>query len=194
MELTLIAIIVKIVVFDVEDFFFATPSVEVYITRFVASLLLHMELICDVKQGLLMLKYLNTHPEEFEGSLIPYLIALMQSTGGFLAECTNFLMMAKRETVEYCITFFVAFHVLSAIDNIYAHSLSGFSLHHVCKEPLVFKRQPKDIEFGSRSTLDKFMRAVCVVMTFCYNSFYYYFMPYIVNFIPYAKPGGLSAY
>ena len=90
----------------------------------------------------MMLNYLNTHPEEFQSSAIPYLIALMQSTGGFLAECTNFLMMAKRETVEYCITFFVAFHVLSAIDNIYAHSLSGFSLHHVCKEPIVFKRTP----------------------------------------------------
>lgn len=38
------------------------------------------------------------------------------------------------------------------------------------------------------------MRIVCVVLTFLYNSFYYYFMPYIVNFIPYARPGGISAY
>lgn len=125
-----------------EDFTFVTPNVEVYITRFIASLLLHMELICDVKQGIVMMKYLNTHPEEFEKTLIPYAIASMQAAGGFLAECTNLLMMAKRTTVTYCITFFVAFHVLSSIDNIYAESLSDFNLRASCHQPIVFKRRP----------------------------------------------------
>jgi len=48
-EMTLIAIIFKVVVFDKEDFSFKTSNIEVYVTRYVAGMLLHMELIEDVK-------------------------------------------------------------------------------------------------------------------------------------------------
>lgn len=128
-----------------------TPNVEVFITRFLAGLLLHMELIEDVRQGLNMMKYLNTHPEEFSETTIPFILAFMQASGGFVAECTNLFMLATRQSVEYCITFFVAFHVLTAIDNIYAEALGDFSLREACEKPLVFKRKPKDIKFAERS-------------------------------------------
>ncbi len=48
-EMTIIALVLKSVVFDVPKFFIKTPNVEVYFTRFLCSLLLHMELIEDVK-------------------------------------------------------------------------------------------------------------------------------------------------
>jgi len=64
-ELVLVYMIIKTVVFDVDNFTIATPTVNVYMCRFICSLLLHMELIEDVKQGLNMMKYLNSHPEEF---------------------------------------------------------------------------------------------------------------------------------
>jgi len=151
-EFTLIAVILKVVIFDIETSFkIRTPNVEVYITRFVAGLLLHMELIEDVKQGLNMMKYLNTHPEEFVETTIPFLISFMQCFGGFVAECTNLFMLATRESVEFCITFFVAFHVLTAIDNIYAEGLGDFSLREACEKPLIFKRSPKQIKFSERS-------------------------------------------
>jgi hypothetical protein len=48
-EMSLITMIIKTVVFDVDILAIYTPNIEVYITRFIASLLLHMELIEDVK-------------------------------------------------------------------------------------------------------------------------------------------------
>jgi hypothetical protein len=49
-EMTIIALVLKTVVFDLPTkFMIKTPNVEVYFTRFVCSLLLHMELIEDVK-------------------------------------------------------------------------------------------------------------------------------------------------
>jgi hypothetical protein len=83
-----------------------------------------------------MINYLNTHPEEFSQSLTPFLIALMQYFGGLFAEATNIFMLATRSTVEYCITFFVAFHVLCQIDNIYAEGLSNFDLRESVEEAL----------------------------------------------------------
>lgn len=41
---------------------------------------------------------------------------------------TNLFMLATRDSVQYCITFFVAFHVLTAIDNIYAEGISDCKL------------------------------------------------------------------
>lgn len=60
-ECTLIAIILKTICFDVDHFQIYTPTVSVYITRFICTLLMHMELIEEVKQGMNMILYLNTH-------------------------------------------------------------------------------------------------------------------------------------
>ena len=48
MQLTLISLIFKTIVFDVPDFLIYTPSVDVFIVRFLCATLLHMELIGDV--------------------------------------------------------------------------------------------------------------------------------------------------
>lgn len=54
-----------------------TPNVNVYTTRFLATLLMHMNLIEDVIQGLYKILYLNTHPEEFSSTLIPFMCGLL---------------------------------------------------------------------------------------------------------------------
>lgn len=76
-EMTLIVIITQSVVFNDPNFKIVTPNVDIYITRFLATLLMHMELIEDVKQGLSMIRYLNTHPEEFSNTTIPFLCGLL---------------------------------------------------------------------------------------------------------------------
>lgn len=48
-EMTLIVIILQSVVFSKPHFAIVTPNVDVYVTRFLANLLMHMELIGDVK-------------------------------------------------------------------------------------------------------------------------------------------------
>ena len=140
-QMTLIILIFKSVVFDQEHFVIVTPNVSVYITRFLTSMILHMELIGDVKQGMMMIHYLNTHPEKFSSTWIPFIIAFMQFFGGFVAEFTNLFMLATRTSVEMCITFFVAFHVLTAIDNIYAEGMSDLHLKDAVEEPLVWGPQ-----------------------------------------------------
>ena len=139
-ELVIIAMIFQSVFFTSADFMIYTPNVEIYLCRMICTVLLHMDLIEDVKQGLTMLSYLNTHSEEFEQYGTPFLIATMQLFGGLLAELTNLVMLATRDSVEYCITFFVAFHLLTNIDNIYAESVSDNPLIHALNEPLKLKR------------------------------------------------------
>jgi hypothetical protein len=58
--------------------------------------------------------------------------------GGVIAEITNLFMLATRDSVAYCITFFVAFHVLTKIDNIYAEGVCDNALLNEIKNPLIF--------------------------------------------------------
>ena len=99
-------------------------------------MLLHMELIEEVRSGLTMIRYLNSHPDLFEKPIEPFVIALCQTTGGILAEVTNLFMLATRDDVSSCITFFVAFHVLNAIDNIYGEAIGDFTLRIAVEHPL----------------------------------------------------------
>ena len=56
--------------------------------------------------------------------------------GGVFAELTNLFMLATRDDVSACITFFVAFHVLNAIDNISGEAIEEFILRSAVEEEL----------------------------------------------------------
>jgi hypothetical protein len=64
-EIVIIALIAQSVFFTDPHFAIYTPNTAIYLCRFICTVLLHMDLIEDVKQGITMLSYLNTHPEEF---------------------------------------------------------------------------------------------------------------------------------
>lgn len=64
---------------------------------------------------------------------------------------TNLLMLASRSSVELCITFFVSFHILTLVDNIYAEGLSDFKLKEAVEEPLVFKVRFEESEFKKKA-------------------------------------------
>ena len=153
-----------------------------------------MELIEDVKQGLTMLSFLNTHPEKFSNTWIPFWICTMQSLGGFVAELTNLFMLSTRTSVEYCITFFVAFHVLVSIDNIYAESLSNFPLKEAVEHPLEFERKPDSVKYSERDCGGKVKLFLHRFFYGCYNCAYYYFTPFLVNFVPYFVAGDLYSF
>lgn len=117
------------------------------------------------------------------------MIALMQCSGGFLAECTNLFMLSTRSSIEYCITFFVAFHVLCAIDNIYAEGISTLELIEAVEKPLLYAANATEMDFWKRGCMNKVQRLVWKVLNFLYNSVYYYYTPFLVNFIPYFFAG-----
>lgn len=116
----------------------------------------------------------------------------MQFSGGLIAEGTNLFMLSTRTSVADCITFFVAFHVLTAIDNIYAEGLSDFELREAIETPLVYKTKFSKIKFKDRTCSQQLTRIIWALLSLFYNSVYYYFLPFSVNFIPYIAPAPLS--
>jgi len=187
LESILVWLIIKSVVID-RSKLVSVPSIEVFICRFFLSLLLHFEHTEDVKQGTNMMLYLNTNPEEFSSTFFPFVIALLQAFGGLLAEAISLLMLSIRTTVGDCITSFIAFKVLSSIDNIYAESLTDFALEEAVEKPLIYKNDYKKIAFTDRSLSHKIIRIVWKSLDLFCHTVYYYFIPLSINFIPYIFP------
>jgi len=111
-----------------------------------------MELIEEVRQGLTIIEYVNSYPNQFSSVLSPFFIGLLQLSGGCTAEFTNLFMLATRDSVSDCITFFVAFHVLTAIDNIYAEGIADFALREAVEKPLRFNTKANHIKLSTRTT------------------------------------------
>jgi len=97
------------------------------------------------------MRYLITHPEEFTSTTEPFISCCLLTIGTLVSELTNMFMIAKMNDVSYCIIFFVAFHVLTAIDNILAESFSELHLLEALEEPIFWKRKIKDVSFKTPS-------------------------------------------
>ena len=98
-------------------------------------------------------------------------------------------MLTTRQSVQMCLTFFVAFHVLIEIDHIYSETLARDSgLLHTVHKPLTVVKHKKDIPWKSRSKYHKMIRILYKFLRYIYISCYYYFIPYFINFIPFFLP------
>ena len=105
---------------------FKVYSYETFLSQFVAATLLHMELIREIQQGVNMIKYLAQNTEKFDKPVIPLIVALMQMTGGLFAEVCNLLVLTQRHDPIHCLEHFVAFEILTSVDNIYFAALPNF--------------------------------------------------------------------
>ena len=54
-----------------------SPSVAVLAARFICSILMHLQVESDVRQGLLMMKYVSNHPFDFSNPGAAFVVALM---------------------------------------------------------------------------------------------------------------------
>lgn len=138
MQLCIMFLIFDEVVLKNDHFTIEIHSFEVYLAQLFACTLLHMELVLEINQALGMLKYLNMHPDKFTNISTPFMIASMQLVGGLFSEIINILMLSTRHSVVHCLEHFVAFHLLTQIDDIYAHALPHFPLKDELKTPLLY--------------------------------------------------------
>lgn len=140
-----------------------------------------MQLETEVKVSLKMMIYFLKHRPLFDKSPLPFIYALMKNIGALLTELLCVLMICSQATVIYCIWNYMAFSLISNIDNMFAASLKDFPLKEALAAP------PKKIKGGMEETKwscgMKVGKVVYKMEKYFYTTFYYYFMAYSVIFI-----------
>lgn len=167
--------------------------------RFVCTILMHLQVEGDVRQGLAMMKYVTNHPFEFMSPGTAFTIACMQFTGGLAAEFFCILYLGSIDMPVDVIIRFVALASIAKVDDIYASALPSSTRTTQKSKPLVVKVHRRDIsqEIGVKDRIEhvfvfKLHRFIYKTLRIIYCSFLYYFLPYISVVLPYFVPGVLE--
>lgn len=129
-----------------------------------------------------MIKFLAADPSKFTKPSVALMVAVMQMSGGLFAEVVNILVLCQRHDAIHCLEHFVAFELLTRVDDIYCAALPHFPLKDELEHPMHLKAEPGRWKKGFTS----FMLVVNEKLySELYTLGYYYFTPFWIFAIPY---------
>ena len=195
LQMILIGILALIVMTGKDGFSIKLPTnIYVLVARFVCSILMHLQVESDMRQGLQMMKYVTNHREDFSNPNYAFFVALMQSLGGMGSEVFCIIFLCSLTDPITILIRFIAFASIGKIDNWYASALDPN--HRLCREsdPLKVKNHRFEVQRaedegekkGEKSqTCEKFiLRFIYKTVRIVYVSFIFYFLPYMALFYP----------
>ena len=160
--------------------------------RFICTILMHLIVEFDIRQGISMLKYVSNHRDDFINPKIAYSIGVMQFTGGLAAEVLCIIYLTSITNCMDTVTKFMALASISKVDDWYSAALAGsYPLKKKASLPFVNTRKNlseredqtyKDVMFYVTRFIYKFVRLI-------YASYIFYFMPFTCIIIPYLTMG-----
>ena len=191
-----------------EGFSIIVPTTVVTMgSRFIATILMHLTVEGDIRQGLFMMKYASNHPFEFLSPTSAFLVGFMQFTGGLAAELVCILYLGKFDEPFLILIQFIALASIAKVDDIYFASLSeNLKITRPSQrlEVIVRKRDWENLngtispEFAPEQYQKKIERTkksrgcgrglarfVFKTLRVFYVSWNFYFMPYSALFVPY---------
>ena len=98
-------------------------KIIVLVARLGATLMMHLVVEVDIRDGLTKMKYATNNPHEFRYPAAAFLVGLMQSSGGIISEVMCILFLSTLQGVIEVIIRFMAFASIAKVDDIYASAL-----------------------------------------------------------------------
>lgn len=153
--------------------------------RFVASMLMHINVEKDVRMGLNMMKYVVNHSENFHSVGPPFLMGLFHFIISLTVEFNVMLILTSTGDLLNVVMKFVSLTVFVKIPGFYASSLVNHRGVKMCDLQLPITNYRKDSPLKGKSCYLYVLRFIykCLRIAFC--SISYYFMPFmaiIINF------------
>jgi hypothetical protein len=94
-------------------------SLQLFACKFICGYALHLMVSDNELNGLMMLKHTINHPYKFNNYALVCFAALVQASVGYMCEILNYLYILNTDQVLDIITNFVAFYIISELDEIY---------------------------------------------------------------------------
>lgn len=129
------------------------------------------------------MKYISNHEDEFTNPTVAFMIALMQLVGNLSAEIVNVIALTTRSNAIHCLEHFVAFEMLTNIDNIYFSALPVLPIMDQICRPILFKNL--ETNFMERRSKNKCFYIVFKFWSAFYVVAYYYLTPFVIIYIPF---------
>lgn len=123
-------------------------GIEIILARFVASLLMHLNVEKDVRNGISKMKYAVNHYENFHNVHVAFFMGFLLALTSFMVEFTVVLVLSSIPSTLEVIMKYVSLAAIANIPRFYYGSLVDHKLlavaghkinieNHRCMEPLV---------------------------------------------------------
>ena len=161
--------------------------------RFTCTILMHLQVESDIRQGLRMMKYLLNHSEDFSSPFNAYLIGLLQMIGGIGAEIGCVIYLSSINSPMDVIIRFIAMGSIAKVDDFYASALPDENRIKGKSKPMLVKHHRRDIQNSGKRLgffsywVGRFIFKTCRII---YASFVFYFLPYLILLVPYMVGAG----
>ena len=182
--------VVAFVIFGDGPLVISMPSsVTILALRFVCTMLMHLQVESDVRQGLRMMKYLVNHTEDFSAPFNAFAIGFMQVFTGLATELACICFLATVGSEIDVIIKYMALSSIAKVDDIYANALPADNRIKNDYEQLEVKNHRRDlnnrIEKEGLGIAFRIGRFVYKVIRMFYSSYVFYFFPYTTLIVPY---------
>lgn len=168
-------------------FFFNGLSFKLYnstplqITLFFTTLLLHLGNLGAFRSGLYMMKYSLCHPEEFTHPNLAFFIGFMYMQILLVSEWVNIMKGTEKKKPQDLITGYIGFKVITELPKIYLGSIIDLPIKAAVGKLTATKGRKDPLNEGK---VNWFLTLIYCSSKWFYHSFYFYFMPFMVIYLP----------
>ena len=162
-------------------------SFIVLVTRFVATVMMHLTVESKVRDGLHMMKYVANHPEAFTLPAFAFSVGLMKTIGGITSEIMCVVFLTSLNNVIEVIIRFMAFGSIANVDMFYSEMLPDVQAFRIKLPSGTFKvvNMNRTLDRRDHSCCIRVSRIVYKLIRIIYCSYIFYFMPFTTIWLPY---------
>lgn len=166
--------------------FLVTPaaSLDMMAARFVASMMMHINVEKDVRTGIQMMKYSVNHYKQFDNVIPAFLIGLNCTIISLIVELNVMIILSSMQDILGVVLKYVSLAAIANIPRFYYNSLVEHKMCLVKDLKLKiteFRTETKPLEGAPWSI--HLMRFVYKVWRVTFSSVSFYFMPFCAIFL-----------
>lgn len=159
-------------------------TVQTMAARFICTIMMHLQVEGDERQALRLMKYSINNGDQFRNPGFAFAVGFMQFTGGFLCELACIFYLSTIDTTIDVIIRFIALGSIAKIDDFYAGALPSENKLNNKSGALICANTRADLPFSELSFFQKLGRLAYKAIRIFYASFVFYFLPFLILFIP----------
>jgi hypothetical protein len=103
-------------------------SIDMMIARFVASMMMHINVEKDVRNGISMMKYAVNHYNNFNNVVPPFILAMMSTIISLIVEINVMIILSSMPNVLGVVMKYVSLAAIANIPRFYYSSLEQHRL------------------------------------------------------------------
>mmetsp|Transcript_14419 Transcript_14419/g.24594 ORF Transcript_14419/g.24594 Transcript_14419/m.24594 type:complete len:263 (+) Transcript_14419:1074-1862(+) len=185
LQLSLVFLIWYYAIFNGNFAIMQPDGLDILCARFIASMMMHLNIEKDVRNGISMMKYCVNHPANFKNVHVAFLISFLLTVSSLLIEFTVMLVLISLPNVLEVIMKYVSLAAIANVPRFYFNSLVDHKLLKCAGLVIPITNFRRDDPRKHAHWSLKLMRVLHKSLRIFFCSWSYYFLPFSTMFVTY---------